>query len=218
MDLKFWHEKWQKKEIGFHQEKINPHLIQFWEMLNIRNGKRVLAPLCGKSLDMIWLQSQGYRVVGVETSSLAVKAFFHENNLRATHTRKGKLIQWQCGELEILLGDFFDLQASDIGEVAGVYDRASLIALSGNLRERYVQRMANLLPQGAPTLLITVEYPEEEMKGPPFAVKWEEIQRLYEPHFKIKKLLEQDTLADSPCFQERGLTRFMERVALLIRR
>ena len=217
MDLKFWHEKWQKKEIGFHQEKINPHLIQFWKMLNISKGKRILAPLCGKSRDMLWLLSQGYPVVGVEVSSLAVEAFFHENNLRPTHIKRGKLIQWRCGELEILLGDFFDLQAADIGEVAGVYDRASLIALSGYLRERYVQRLADLLPQGSPTLLITVEYPEEEMKGPPFSVNGEEIKRLYEPHFKIKKLLEQDALADSPCFQERGLTRFMEMVTLLIR-
>ncbi len=218
MDTAFWLERWKKNEIGFHQDDINVHLQQYWHRLHLHGGQRIFMPLCGKSRDMLWLLSQGNSVLGVEISTLAVKAFFNENNLQATGVSKDRLTRWQCGALEILCGDFFDLSPSDLEGVAGVYDRASLVALPPEMRKRYSQYFCSLLPQKIRILLITLEYPKKEMKGPPFAVNEREVNKLYDQNFKIQKLHEQDALEDNPFFKERGLTCLTEKVYLLSRK
>ena len=81
MDTDFWHERWQAGQIGFHQQEINAYLINYWPALGLPADARILAPLCGKSRDMLWLLEQGYRVTGVEVSRIAVEAFFTESGL-----------------------------------------------------------------------------------------------------------------------------------------
>ena len=81
MQNEFWHQKWESNQIGFNQEQPNELLIQYFATLNLKAGDRVLAPLCGKSIDMLWLASQGVDVIGVELSSIACEAFFSENNI-----------------------------------------------------------------------------------------------------------------------------------------
>ena len=51
-----------------------------------------------------------------------------------------------------------------------MYDRASLIALPPEMRERYARHLAGILPPATQILLITLDYPQPEMPGPPFAV------------------------------------------------
>ncbi|NNG13294.1 MAG: thiopurine S-methyltransferase, partial [Halobacteria archaeon] len=80
MNPDFWHERWQANQIGFHQDEINPYLVRYWPELEIGMAGRVLVPLCGKTRDMIWLRDQGFSVVGIEVSPIAVEAFFAENN------------------------------------------------------------------------------------------------------------------------------------------
>ena len=48
--------------------------------------------------------------------------------------------------IELLVGDFFALTAADLAGVAGVYDRAALVALPPKMREDYVRLLAELLP------------------------------------------------------------------------
>ena len=78
MDTDFWLERWQNNQTGFHQDEINSYLTRYWSGLGLTQGSRVLVPLCGKSLDMLWLAEQGHSVVGIELSRLAIEAFFHE--------------------------------------------------------------------------------------------------------------------------------------------
>lgn len=215
MNPKFWHERWEKNEIGFHQDDINAYLRQYWSRLQLESGKRVFVPLCGKSRDMLWLKSQGYPVIGVEVSSIAVTAFFGENDLEPTLTLEDKLTRWQCNNLKILCGSFFDLRSSDLERVVGVYDRASLIALPTENRKHYAQHLFSILPRKIRILLITMEYSQKEMEGPPFAVTDEEVKTLYEDNFQIQKLHEQDALAINPHFIKRGLTYLAEKVYLL---
>ncbi len=51
----FWHEKWRSGKLGFHQEKVNSRLVRYWQLLDLNDGDPVFVPLCGKSLDMLWL-------------------------------------------------------------------------------------------------------------------------------------------------------------------
>lgn len=217
MDPSFWHARWQANEIGFHQQEINPHLQRFWPQLGVTGGT-VFVPLCGKSRDMLWLASQGHRVLGVEISPIAAAAFFGENGLDVEPMQEARFVRRQIAELTLLEGDLFDLAPAHLDGVTAVYDRASLIALPPPMRKRYAAHMAALLPGGTPVLLVTLDYPQPEMDGPPFAVSAAEVAALFGARFDIDSLGGQDILAENPRFQARGLTRLEERVYRLVRR
>ncbi len=108
MDTDFWIESWSQNRIGFHQKDFNKHLVKFWEQLNIPNDGMVFVPLCGKSLDLLWLKQQGHHVVGIEVSELAVSTFFSENNLDYTQSQQDNLVRWESEQLIIWQGDFFN--------------------------------------------------------------------------------------------------------------
>jgi thiopurine S-methyltransferase len=212
MTPEFWHGRWQRGELGWHEEGINRHLAEHWPRLGLSTDARVLVPLCGKSLDMLWLAGRGHSVLGVEISPLAADAFFGENGLVPQVDRLPPFVRYRVDEIELLVGDFFDLRADHLTEVAAVYDRASLIALPPDLRPRYAGHLASLLPPGAESLLITLDYDQARMKGPPFSVGDAEVRSLFGPAFAMEMLSEFDALAESPRFRSRGLDWLTERV------
>jgi len=217
MKKDFWLERWEKEEIGFHQDDYNPCLREYWQRLELDRGSPVFVPLCGKSRDMIWLEGRGHPVLGVELSAIAAKAFFDENGLTPRHARQGKFDSCESGGIRILCGDFFDLDRSMLENVRAVYDRASLIALPPAMRERYISHMAGILPPGTRILLITLDYAGEEMQGPPFAVSKQEVAESYGRHAKVTLLAEIDALdlERNARFKQRGLSRLQECVFLV---
>jgi len=218
MNPEFWHERWQRNEIGFHQQEINLHLQGYWREVGVDAGACVLVPLCGKSRDMLWLAGAGHRVLGVEISPLAVQAFFDENGLVPEVSAAGPFESRRCGEIEILCGDFFALARERLRDVGAVYDRASLVALPPEMRRGYAAHLTQLLAPGTPVLLVTMDYPQEQMNGPPFSVTADEVHALYDAAFDVRVLAEVDILGENPRFRERGLTRLLEQVLLLQRR
>lgn len=212
MNPDFWLERWQRNEIGFHQQETNAHLQDYWPRFGLPAGSRVFVPLCGKSRDLLWLRARGHEVLGVEISPLAVRDFFAENGITPQVARDGAFERCTAEGLTILCGDFFDLTPALLVGVAGVYDRASLIALPPELRARYAGHLAAILPRAAETLLVTMEYRQQEMNGPPFAVQEDEVRRLYEPHYAVTTLFTKDILAENPRFRERGLSALREKV------
>ncbi len=215
MEPRFWHERWQNDEIGFHQDEVNPYLQQFWERLQLKPGQQVFVPLCGKTRDMLWLRERGFRILGVELSAIAAQAFFDEHEIAHTVSRAGSFVIYQSEGIEIHCGDFFDTTATQLSQVSAVYDRASLIALPEELRARYVAHMTGVIPSGVPVLLVTLDYPQAEMTGPPFAVGDAGVADLFTPPRRVTKLLQSSILQQNPRFQARGLTRLEERVYLI---
>ena len=216
MDPQHWLKRWENQQIGFHQDRINTHLESFWPQSSINHGCRVFVPLCGKSLDMLWLRAQGHEVLGVELSRKAVAEFFSDNDLKVTVEKNERFEYWSCEGLTLLVGDFFDLQAGDLAGCRAVYDRASLIALPPSMRIDYVRHMTTIIPAGTVTLLISMEYPQTQMAGPPFSVEEDEVHALYDGNYQIELLHTMDVLAENPRFRERGLTRLGEKVYRLI--
>jgi len=206
MDADFWLQRWQEGQIGFHRGEVMPLLEKHWPSLQLAEGSRVLVPLCGKSLDMHWLAAQGHRVLGVELSSLAVAQFFEEAGLEpARHTTHyGE--HFTAGPIEIILGDAFGLDAALLADVAGVYDRAALIALPPDLRRRYRDTVYASLPAGCRGLLITLEYPQAEKAGPPFSVEQAEVDILFAAPWRPTLLERRDILDDEPRFKAEGLS------------
>ncbi len=221
MEPDFWHAHWHAGQIGFHQDEINPYLMQFWPRTQATPNQAVLVPLCGKSQDMLWLQAQAFAVTGVELSPLAVKDFFKDNQLSAKHDKLMKFDRSRCGSIQILCGNFFDLTHTtqlSVNTISLVYDRASLIALPPPMRQKYAQHMRQLLPSGARILLLALEYPPHQMDGPPFSVNEQEIQHLYAEFFDIEKLGAEDTLDKNKKFKERGMSEMFETSYLLTKR
>lgn len=217
MEAEFWHNRWAKNAIGFHQPDVNPLLVKHWPTLGLEPGCRILVPLCGKSQDMLWLLAQGYGVVGIEFSQLAAKAFFAENAIVPRLTRETGFTRWSSGGLELLCGDFFDIKASDIGLCDGFYDRAALVALPADMRKDYAEHVTRLSGQSARGLLVTFDYNQEEMCGPPFSVPGSEVNQLFADQWNIHRLSSHDNLKAEGKFRERGLSRLEEQAFSLVR-
>ena len=217
MEPDFWHARWAAERIGFHQDQINADLQRHWHTLGLSRG-RILVPLCGKSLDMHWLHQQGYQVAGIEISPLAVAAFFAEHGLHPTRTDRPLYSRWSVEGIDLYCGDFFALGRKDIGPIDCFYDRAALIALPHTRRAAYVEHLANLLPSQTRGLLVTLDYEQSDMDGPPFAVPAGEVKRLLLPLFRVDQLADADRLDEHPAFRKRGLKHLREQVFWLERR
>jgi thiopurine S-methyltransferase len=210
MQPDFWHERWRLAQTPFHQASVESRLKQYWPELNVAPQSKVFVPLCGKSLDLLWLAQQGHSVTGVELSALAVESFLMENGIPAKRRTLGSFDVYETERLQLFCGDFFKFSPEILGEVEAVYDRAALIAWTPELRRPYVDHMAALTNSGTHTLLISVEYSQNEMKGPPFSVAADEIDALYGKHHEIRQLGRQDILANEPRFRARGLAEMHE--------
>lgn len=193
MEHTFWHQRWQQQQIGFHEPATNPHLIRHLPSLDLPPGARILLPLCGKSLDIVWLLEQGYHVIGIELSEVAVQSFFSEHALAPSIRQNGALTHYQSQGLDLYQGDFFDLQKADVGPVDAIYDRGALVALPESMRSRYTASL-NTLSEAAPQLLVTYHYDPSHMAGPPFSIDPLEIEQHYGQSHHILPLCQDSVL------------------------
>ena len=212
MQPEFWHKKWASNQIGFHLSAVNPYLQRHWPDLSIPATARVLVPLCGKSLDLAWLAGRGHQVLGVELSEKAIEDFFNEHQIQPQISEKGAFKVYRSDAIELWCGDFFALTASDVADCVAFYDRAALIALPAPMRERYAAHLQQILPQGVQGVLITLDYDQAQIPGPPFAVGDDEVKRLLGDLWQVQALEERDVLGESWKFLQAGVTRLEERV------
>lgn len=210
-----WLQRWKDQNIGWHHVEFNQHLLNHWHSLRTPQGSLVLAPLCGKSRDMLWLAKQGYRIRGIELSPLAVESFFQEQSLQPEVTRVAGFDCWRKGPYELCCGDIFDLAQLEIGDADAVYDRASLIALNPQQRAHYAEMLCGLLPKPCRMLLVAMDYPQEEMHGPPYSVGEAEVRSLFEPRFQVRLLHTLDLLKEGKRYGDKGVSRMREQVYLL---
>jgi thiopurine S-methyltransferase len=211
MEPDFWLDRWQREMIGFHQSETNRYLQKYVDELALTPGDTIFVPLCGKSLDMWWLHERGFKVIGIELSDIAAESFFSEAGKSARKIQHGDFVSWKYADIEILCGDFFRLNADIVGKVDAVFDRAALIALPEEMRSKYVDQLGRLLQPGNRGLLITLEYPKDEMAGPPFSVAEQEVNDLFKTDFDIDLVEDHDALKENSRFRDRGLTSFHEK-------
>ncbi|PIW60043.1 thiopurine S-methyltransferase [Shewanella sp. CG12_big_fil_rev_8_21_14_0_65_47_15] len=218
MEPGFWHDKWHQQQIGFHQQDINPFLIKYWQKLALPAAAKVFVPLCGKSLDMCFLAEQGHQVIGCELNELAVQQFFSDNQLEMTKTAVGEHQHYQTEQISLYQGDIFTLPNELTQDVTAFYDRAALIAWPESMRAQYAKQLASLLPSGSLGLLVTLDYPQEALNGPPFAVSPTWVEQHLSDDFEIQGLDCQDVLADNPRFIKKEVPWLNEAAYLLKRK
>lgn len=187
MEANFWHARWESNEIGFHEQEVNPWLLAHWIELQLKQGSRVFVPLCGKSKDIAWLRNQGYSVLGAELSEIAVVQLFEEMELQAQVTQAGTGKWFRADGIDIYVGDIFDLREEMIAAVDAVYDRAALVALPAEMRQKYAWHISKLT-DFAPQLVVCFDYDQSAMPGPPFAVLAQDIESYYSSDYNIRRL------------------------------
>ncbi|MGE6331068.1 thiopurine S-methyltransferase [Psychrobacter sp. KCTC 72983] len=198
MNPEFWHKRWQEKRIGFNQSAVNPLLVNYFDQLDLSTGSRIFVPLCGKSIDMIWLVAQGYDVVGVELVETAVQAFFAEQNIQPIVSQHVENPDIKCYQGQLVDGDeqrtitlwaadIFALTSTDLGTIDAIYDKAALIALPADMRPDYSEQIRKV-SDNAPQLLITLNYDQSKKDGPPFSINHEQVQQYYGSHYQIFQL------------------------------
>ncbi len=212
MQTNFWHDKWARNEIGFHQESVNQYLREHWSVLELQGNEPVFVPLCGKSLDMHWIHDKGHPILGVEISEQACRQFFAEAGLVPQVTRSNGFTLFQAGSYSLYCGDFFQLDGATLSAVGAAYDRAALIALPPEQRQAYARHLGQILPLSAPVLLVTMEYPSGEMNGPPFSVSETEVRQLFEGRFQVELIHVNEPGRDDPFAKFHGLSDLQEKV------
>ena len=213
--MNLWESRWQEDRIGFHLKEINPYLLRFSDQLLHQNPDRVFVPLCGKSLDLCWLTTKTKKVIGVELVSKAAQDFFAENKNDYLIQQDETLQKFSSKSIDIYLGDFFDLNPEQTSSFKAIYDRASIVAIEKPERWKYVDHLISFLDTGGRILLITLEYNQNQMEGPPYSVSAEEIESLFAPSCSLKLLETCDILDDR--FRNKGLTRLLEHVFLIVK-
>ena len=187
MDASFWHEKWESNDIAFHQSQANPALVKHFDALSLVAGGRVFVPLCGKTLDIHWLLSQGFRVAGAELSPLAIDQLFAELWVEPAIATIGESRHYSAPDIDIFVGDIFALTRAILGPVDAVYDRAALVALPEAMRARYSAHLIDIT-HTAPQLLVCFEYDQRVMEGPPFSICRDEVKRQYGATYSVTPL------------------------------
>lgn len=187
MEASFWHERWERNEIAFHQADGNPLMVAHFGVLGLKPGNRVFVPLCGKTGDIPWLLSRGFRVVGVELNEMAIQQLFEDLGADPAVETDGGFKRYSAGAIEVYVGDFFALDADRLGPVDAIYDRAALVALPEEMRVDYTKHLVSC-SDAAPQLLITYEYDQSKLPGPPFSIRKAQVADYYSSRYQVKLL------------------------------
>jgi thiopurine S-methyltransferase len=193
MDAHFWHQKWEQNDIAFHERDTNPFLVKYFDLLSLSKNNRVFLPLCGKTIAIHWLLSNGYRVVGSELSEIAIKQLFSELAIEPKIKAINEIRCYSADNIDIFVGDIFDLSRGVLGRVDAIYDRAALVALPETMRNRYTAHLMEIT-NIAPQLLICLDYDQSLLDGPPFSVTETEVHRHYQDSYDLTALASVDVV------------------------
>jgi len=186
-----WLQRWKDRELGFNQAKSNPFMVKHLASLNLDEGSKVLVPLCGKTIDISWLLVQGYEVVGVELSEQAIIELFDELGVEPTVSTVEGLIVYSAENIRVYVGDIFKVNASMLGKIDAIYDRAALVALTTGLRVAYAKQL-RAMTNNAPQLLLCFEYDQSLANRSPYSVDEQEVKAHYEEHYTLELLVKED--------------------------
>lgn len=152
-------------------------------------GSRVFVPLCGKTLDIGWLLSRGYRVAGAELSKIAVEELFAELGLtpKISKLKTGGVTKYSAKNIDIFNGDIFGVTRKTLGRIDAIYDRAAFVALPENLRKRYAAHLRQITNK-ARQLVVSYDYDQSAMPGPPFSISNIEIVERHGKYYDINLL------------------------------
>jgi thiopurine S-methyltransferase len=212
MQKSFWESRWRKNHIGFHAPEPEADLAGFWGELSPEAGETVAVPLCGKSTDLVWLAGRHKRVFGIEFVEQACRDFFREQGegIEVREEKFARGLTLSAEGITLCCADYMKLRPADVPDAALVYDRAALVALPPEIRGPYAEQTFRLFPRLRGMLVISFEYDETKMSGPPFSVRGDEIRNLYGSRFSIRRVSSTELIGKSEKYQSMGLESMMQ--------
>lgn len=198
MNDEFWHKCWKNNTIGFHQEAAHPFLeSQFKPLLNIQNEQpckltpqNIFVPLCGKSLDMWWLANYG-KVIGTDLSRIACRDFFLEQKISPKTEELGQFTRYSANQISLYHGDVFLLSPAQLPNFKWIYDRAAIIAMPPESQKAYVDKLTSFMQPDTKIFLLSLEFPQSELSGPPFSTSTKQITALFDG-YNCEKIIEHE--------------------------
>ena len=159
---------------------------------------------------MVWLAVRGHAVVGSELSAIAVEEFFGEQRIAVDVRPHGPFRRHTAGAFEILEGDALDLTPELLGPVHAAYDRAALVALPAELRQRIRVAVRCADAAGLAHAAGRFRVRRTPQARPAVLGRAAEVERLYGPHFALRELERIDIIDSSPKFAAAGVTSLHE--------
>lgn len=212
----YWLTKWQTADTHFNEPNPHRYLVKYFNEIATGENNKIFVPLCGKSIDMTWLLEHQQKVIGVELSHIPVNEFFNENKLGKHIDQTESFTIYQNPSCTIYNGNIFDLKPKHLTDINAVYDRGAFIALPPDtMRQQYIDWLKRTLPSHCKVLLITFEFDQNEMKGPPFSVTMDEIKEYFGDSFSVDLLECQVVDQLKSHWQEKGLQTLEECVYVL---
>jgi thiopurine S-methyltransferase len=205
-----WHRHWTRPNPGFHEGQVNRYLLKYLPLFSLPEGATIFVPLCGKAVDILWLSQQGFKVIGVELSQVAVESFFEESSVDFSTRQDGEFTRYDAQNITLYQGDFLHLNPMHLQDCALVYDRASIVAIESFNRAAYQQKMLQFIPPATPMLMVTLDYDQSQMSGPPFSVPVSEIRELYQNEYDIDVLESNEQIEERSRWRDQGLSSLIE--------
>ncbi len=204
--MNLWKERWINGKTGWHGSEVNSNLIKHIHSIEPLNNAKILVPLCGKSLDMEWLAAKGASVVGVDLVREPLEQIFQDRNSVVQEDSIQGIAKLSDETLTVFHANIFDFNLDIDGPFDIIYDRAALVALSPENRERYVNHSLELLKPNGRILLITYDAPKKDLEGPPFPVRKNSVPTLFSAASQCTLLNQYTVTSDEePRLKERNL-------------
>ena len=121
-------------------------------------------------------------------SEIAIEQLFMELGVEPKISKAGEVRHYSAKNIDIFVGNIFDLHSNMLGPVDAIYDRAALVAMPREVRNRYTAHLTEITNK-APQLLISFEYDQSLMEGPPFSVDIEEVNQHYRDSYNLSLIV-----------------------------
>lgn len=139
---------------------------------------------------MWWLAQYG-NVIGTDLSSIACKDFFIEQGISPNVEKTGLFTCFSSKQISLYQGDFFSLNPEDFPTFDWIYDRAAIIAMPSESQKAYVDKLTSFMQPETKIFLLSLEFPQSELSGPPFSTSQSQIFALFDG-FNCEKIVEQE--------------------------
>lgn len=199
----------EKTDPPYHRKNYTAKLVQYHDRLvQGKKNSRVFVPLCGKSLDLIYLSEQGHEVIGLEYSKIAVNDFFEENNLayNKEQCEGSPFVKYAAKDKNITIyqGDLFDFsqEVCGSGSIDAVWDRGSFVAINVSSRDKYVELMSSLVKPSGRILMEIVKYHDPDYYGPPRIILEQDLKSYFK-RFTVE-VSEYELFDPQPSYYKRG--------------
>ncbi|GFR60726.1 thiopurine S-methyltransferase [Elysia marginata] len=201
--VKYWQQRYDGGDTYWLRKEATAMLVKHYNKLNPEGkAQNMLLPLCGKSVDLDWLSSQGVPlVVGVDCLLAVLREVSVRSGQSWIQTQVSEsgsdfqLLERSDGKMKLYSGDMLRFSTEIAGTFDAMWERGSLIILPPTDINKYAELLKSLLNPGGRILLESIEFDKDAidpatdyMPFPPFPYFPKDIRLLFEPECTVEYL------------------------------